>query len=175
MKKTFKVLSSGALAFGMIFSTTAISANLTGNEAEAATEPWYKYTGNTGHDGSFILDQTFLNAVTYSNVTINGYRIYGSYDDFMNHQNTTMMNVYDQNIMKFANGKAVGVKFPVKKGAVSKKQLFDVYGKTKNVAPSDGVSSAVYFYNVADQRIKVSMTDGYVTQYQLGGDIMIHN
>lgn len=139
MRKSSRILSMTFLALAVIIGVMVISSQSAGNEAEAGTdvekektdvqyvEPWYNYWGHTGHDGSFILEEEFVNAAAYQNFTINGYEIDGSREAMEEFGDShTAVEVYDQQVLKYADGKALGVSFPVNKGAVSTADLFAV-------------------------------------------------
>lgn len=184
MRKFPRILSSGALAVGVIFGGTAVADHLATNEAQAAemeqvTEPWYDYSGYTGlagSEGSFFLEQDFINAVADQNFTINGYEIDGSQEAMEEHgTDHHQVEIYDQQILKYAEGKALGVSFPIQKGEVSTQELFEVYGETENTAPSDPDETAYYYYQIEDQNLQFITHDGWVTEVRYGGDLMSHS
>ena len=187
MRKLRHILSTGAFACVVILSTTLavdgadrIEASEVeiGQDVTAVENPWYSYSGYTGynHDGEFILDPYFVNAVAYQNFTVNGYEIDGSKEAMDEYgENHTVVETYDHQILKYADGKAIGVSFPVNSGVVSKEALFDVYGETENAAPSDPDEVAYYNYQIEDQRIQFIVRDGWVTEVRYGGDLMNHS
>jgi hypothetical protein len=188
MRKLRRILSLSAFAFVVTLST-AFTADGFANDVEAAgvgdsgdteaaTEPWYTYNGHTGYnqDGDFILDPLFVDAVKHQNFTINGYQIDGSEAAMNEHgENHQQIDVSDQQVLKYDDGQALGVYFPVNSGAVSKDELFDVYGETDNAAPSDPDEVAYYNYQLNDQRIQFVVRDNWVTEVRYGGDLMNHS
>ena len=188
MRKLPRILSSGALAVGVMLGGTAVADQLANNEAQAedmememeqATEPWYEYTGYTGLEnsqGDFFLEQTFIDAVAYQNFTINGYTIDGSTEAFEEHgENHSMFQVYDQQIMQGEDGTVFGLSFPVQKGEVSTAELFNAYGETENTAPSNPDETAYYYYQIEDQNLQFITHDGWVVEVRYGGDLMSHS
>ncbi|WP_411843862.1 immunodominant staphylococcal antigen IsaB family protein [Salinicoccus sp. HZC-1] len=186
MRKLPRILSSGALAVGVILGGTAVADPLANNEVQAqdmemeqAQEPWYDYSGYTGLEnsqGGFFLEQAFIDAVAYQNFTINGYTIDGSTEAKEEHgENHFMIEVYDQQILQGADGTNFAVSFPVQKGEVSTAELFEVYGETENTAPSDPDETAYYYYQIEDQNLQFITHDGWVTEVRYGGDLMSHS
>ncbi len=186
MRKLPRILSSGALAVGVILGGTAVADQLANNEAQAqdmemeqVQEPWYEYNGYTGLEnsqGDFFLEQTFINAVEYQNFTINGYTIDGSTEAFEEHgENHRMFQVYDQQIMQGYDGTVFAVSFPIQSGEVSTAELFEAYGETENTAPSDPGETAYYYYQIGDQNLQFITYNGWVREVRYGGDLMSHS
>lgn len=188
MRKLRHILCLAAFAFVVSLSTTLAADGFANNveaageagekDTETGTEPWYDYQGHTGYnqDGSFIIDPLFVDAVAYQNFTINGYEIDGSEEALNEHgDDYQTVDVYDQQILKYADGKALGVNFPINSGAVSEAQLFETYGEAENAAPSDSEEVAYYNYQIEDQRLQFIVRDGWVTEVRYGGDLMNHS
>lgn len=167
MKKITKLAISGGIAATALLSMTTTSlTSMEGNTAEAAATPWYKYQGTTGHDGSFILDKNFKNAVMYNNVTINGYHVYTSAENANSYQKYAQpVKVHDQTMMKFDENKAIQAIFPVKKQHISEKQLVSVWGKGNVKTSKNGKS---IYYTLKGNNIKFDLENGYVTNVSLG-------
>lgn len=167
MKNITKLAISGGIAATALLSMTTTSlTSMEGNTAEAAVTPWYKYQGTTGHDGSFILDKNFKNAVMYNNVTINGYHVYASAENANSYQKYAQpVKVHDQTMMKFDKNKAIQAVFPVKKQHISEKQLVSVWGKGNVKTSKNGKS---IYYTLKGNNIKFDLENGYVTNVSLG-------
>ncbi|WP_411848189.1 immunodominant staphylococcal antigen IsaB family protein [Staphylococcus xylosus] len=56
---------AGDIALSTLLGTTTTQFASQCNVAEAAAKIWYNYSGMPGHNGSFILDSNFKNAVKY--------------------------------------------------------------------------------------------------------------
>ncbi|WP_416349794.1 immunodominant staphylococcal antigen IsaB family protein [Mammaliicoccus lentus] len=167
MKKMIKLAISGGIAATVLFSmTTTQLTSIEGNTAEAAVTPWYNYQGTTGHDGRFILDKNFKNAVKYNNVTINGYHVYASAKNANSYQKYTKpVKVHDQTMMKFDKNKAIQAVFPVRKQHISENQLVKVWGKGNVKTSKNGKS---IYYTLKGNNIKFDLQNGYVTKVSLG-------
>ncbi|WP_020008135.1 immunodominant staphylococcal antigen IsaB family protein [Salinicoccus albus] len=178
MKHLTRVFTSALLGITVMLGVTVALDQGSGNEAKANetgtyTEPWYDYQGNTGHDGSFILNEDFINAVENQNFTINGYEIDGSQDTFEAHsENYTPLRTGDQHILKYDDGEALGVSFPVESGEVSQAQLFNAYGEPENTESDPLNDIAFYTYSIGDQNIQFMTRDGFVTEVRYGGNLM---
>ena len=53
MKKFTKVILAGGIALSTLLGTTVTQFASQNNIAEAATKPWYAYSGMTGQNGNF--------------------------------------------------------------------------------------------------------------------------
>ncbi|MFQ3845462.1 hypothetical protein AABD41_13225 [Staphylococcus pseudoxylosus] len=166
MKKFTKVILAGGIALSTLLGTTATQFASQSNVAEAVVKPWYNYTGMTGHNGNFILDSNFKNAVKHNNVKINGYHIYADTQSALSYQKYSKeVKVHEQKMMKFATNKAIQTKFPVKKNHISQKQLTKVWGEGKVVNTGKGQS---IYYTLNGNNIKFDIQNGYVTEVTLG-------
>lgn len=169
------LMTAGLATDGFGENVEAAEVVKIGEDVEAVSEPWYNYAGHTGYnqDGAFILDPYFVNAVAYQNFTINGYTIDGSEETFNEYADDFVnVEVYDQLIMKYADSEALGVNFPVNEGAVSKSELFDVYGETENAAPTKDGDKAFYNYQIEDQHIQFVVENGWVIEVRYFGDLL---
>ncbi|MGI2315579.1 immunodominant staphylococcal antigen IsaB family protein, partial [Staphylococcus cohnii] len=76
MNKVSKIMLSCGLVFSTAVGAAAIDSHQ--SQTQAAETPYYNYTGYTSANSEFILDQDFINAIKYGNLTINGYKITNS-------------------------------------------------------------------------------------------------
>lgn len=178
MKNVARVFTSAFLGMAVLLDITVALDQGSGKEAQASetdtyTEPWYDYQGNTGYDGSFILDEDFINAVEHQNFSINGYEIDGSQEAFYEHgENYTPVRMNNQSVLQYDEGEALGVSFPVNPGEVSVEQLTEAYGEAENIESDELNDIAFYTYSIGDQNIQFMTRDGFVTEVRYGGNLM---
>ncbi|MBW0764035.1 hypothetical protein MXL97_08145 [Mammaliicoccus fleurettii] len=169
MNKVAKLTIATGISIGTMFGVVNIPSQ-DGNDVEAATTPYYKYQGNTGHDGSFILDSTFINALVYKNVTMNGHRIVQPQSN--DGETFKNMNSYDQTFY-FGNNHndnyAASVKFPVKQKHISKSQIMNVYGNDYTIEETSNGKN--YRFIVEGNLIIFTIVDNYVTNVNIGEDL----
>lgn len=123
-----KVIAATGVTLTLALGTSVLPANNdAGNEAQAATQPYYNYTGYTAYDSSFFVDPNFVRAVKYHNVTFNGYKIQGQHQAVPN--STKNIQVYDQLIaINKETNNAVSASFPINQGQVSRQAIENAYG-----------------------------------------------
>ncbi|MFQ3903015.1 hypothetical protein AB3456_12420 [Staphylococcus pseudoxylosus] len=115
--------------------------------------PWYNYDGYTTHDASFPVDDDFVQALKYDNVTINGYKVDpDAYKEF-NHSKMlydTMINFNEQD-------EVVLLRFATKPDTISKTEFKNAHQSNDILAegetPGDVGSFVRYetnesYYNV---------------------------
>ncbi|CAL29329.1 immunodominant staphylococcal antigen IsaB family protein [Staphylococcus carnosus] len=123
-----KVIAATGVTLTLALSASVLPANNdAGNEAHAATQPYYNYTGYTANDSSFFVDPNFVRAVKYHNVTFNGYKIQGQHQAVPN--STKNIQVYDQLIaINKETNNAVSASFPINQGQISREAIENAYG-----------------------------------------------
>ena len=123
-----KVIAATGVTLTLALGTSVLPANNeAGNEAHAATQPYYNYTGYTSYDSKFLIDPDFVNALKYNNVTFNGYQ-FSSQKEY-NSSPMKGVKVYDQTIgINQQTNKVVQISFALKQGQVSKQDVIDAYG-----------------------------------------------
>ncbi|MEK4843481.1 hypothetical protein ACUXAH_001625 [Staphylococcus cohnii] len=105
------------------------------------------------------MDQDFINAIKYGNLTINGYKITNS-----DAETAEMVDIYDQSFRKTGENKTDAVTFDLDGKSVSKNDLLTVYGPSD---VTDTPAGHMYERNYNDTSIKFYVNDGYVTKVQI--------
>lgn len=169
MNKLTKLTIATGISFGTIFGIVDFPGQ-DSHEVEAATTPYYTYKGYTGHDGSFILDSAFINALVYKNVTMNNYRIVQpqSYEGNIYTHRTS----YDQTFYfggKYEEEYAASAKFPVKKHHISKAQILKAYGNDYTIEETSNGDE--YRFLVGGNLIIFTIDDNYVTTVNIGENL----
>lgn len=72
MNTIAKHLSAVTVASTVLLTGIGIESSLESNEAHAATTPYYTYKGDISKNPSVLLNDQFVKAAKYNNVTING-------------------------------------------------------------------------------------------------------
>lgn len=169
MNKSLKIFIATSISLGGLFGTINFNHSDTGI-VHAETTPYYKYKGNTGHDGRFVLDSTFINAIKYKGVEMNGYKIVQPQSDDGNNYNHK--KAYDQHFYLSKSSQlnyAASVKFPVKRHHISKSQLLKAYGNNYTIEESGNKTN--YKFLVGSNIIIFTIEDNYVTTVNIGEDI----
>nr|WP_263314719.1 hypothetical protein [Mammaliicoccus sp. Marseille-Q6498] len=169
MNKMTKLTVATGISIGALFGTVGISDGQS-NTAEAAVTPYYNYSGYTGYDGSFVLDSTFINALAYKNVTMNGTRIVQPQSD--EGAPYIKKKVYDQTFFFHKDNNssyALSVKFPVKKNNISKAQMIKAYGNNYNIEETS--HGKEYRYPVGFNLIIFTVVDDHVTEVNIGENL----
>ncbi|WIL69101.1 MULTISPECIES: immunodominant staphylococcal antigen IsaB family protein [Staphylococcus] len=157
MNKVSKIMLSCSLVFSTAVGVAAIDSHQ--SQTQAAETPYYNYTGYTSANSEFILDQDFINAIKYGNLTINGYKITNS-----DAETAEMVDIYDQSFRKTGENKADAVTFDLDGKSVSKNDLLTVYGPSD---VTDTPAGHMYERNYNGTSIKFYVNDGYVTKVQI--------
>ncbi|WP_411847954.1 immunodominant staphylococcal antigen IsaB family protein [Staphylococcus pseudoxylosus] len=118
-----------------------------------AETPWYNYDGYTTQDASFPVDDDFVQALKYDNVTINGYKV--DPDAYKEFDHSKML--YDTTINFNEQDEVVLVKFDTKPDTISKTEFKHAHQSndilTEGETPGDVGSFVRYetnksYYNV---------------------------
>ncbi|MFC3611915.1 immunodominant antigen B [Staphylococcus piscifermentans] len=150
-----KVIAATGVTLTLALGTSVLPANNeAGNEAHAATQPYYNYTGYTSYDSSFLLDPNFINALKYNNFTINGYHMDFSPPSFATQDIMYRETQYDQYYSLLSSSETpYHVHFDAKPGQISKQDIINAYGL--NYTENDG-KSMVYNLNEAEIIFEIS-------------------
>ncbi|MER2035778.1 MULTISPECIES: immunodominant staphylococcal antigen IsaB family protein [Mammaliicoccus] len=169
MNKVAKLTIATSISIGTIFGIIDIPSQ-NGNDVEAATTPYYQFKGYTGYDGSFILDSTFINALEYKNITMNGFRVVQPQSN--DGGAFTHRTSYDQTFYfgdKHESEYAASVKFPVKKKHITQSQIINAYGNDYTIEETSNGKN--YRFIVGGNIIIFTMDDNYVTEVNIGEDL----
>ncbi|APR59757.1 hypothetical protein BTZ13_00405 [Staphylococcus condimenti] len=170
-----KVIAATGVTLTLALGTSVLPANNDAdNEAQAATQPYYNYTGYTAYDSSFVLDPYFVKAIQIGNVTLNGYKIQGE------HQATTVdkesVSVYDQKItLNPKTNRAINAAFPVKSGQISKQDIINAYGTNYNFLksyPDDPDGTGIMKYEFDGSSVSFNFSNGYLTSVGINGGVL---
>lgn len=129
-----------------IASTLLLGAAPAVHHAEAATQPYYQWKGQTGYSYQFLLDSNFKKALLNDNVTVNGMKVTTNLknDDIREglnafdalHSNKKydkryVTKKYDTVGYKTAKGKYFFIELPIQHGKLSMKQFDKAYASYK--------------------------------------------
>ena len=154
-----KVIAATGVTLTLALGTSVLPANNeAGNEAHAATQPYYNYTGYTSYDSSFLLDPNFINALKYNNFTINGYHM-----DFTAapsvKEDTYHEAEYDQHYHLLSPSETpYHIHFDAKPGQISRQDIINAYGSNYTELGEESLS-----YNLNNTEITFGITNGTVT------------
>ncbi|HEE8909342.1 immunodominant staphylococcal antigen IsaB family protein [Staphylococcus argenteus] len=121
MSRVSKVFLATTLTIGTFIGISTVNDSI--QTAQATEKPYYTYHGYIGKNPSFLIDRTFINALKYDNVTINGVKLKKT-------TSATKIEKFDQ-IFKgvSSNGKEANqVQFLIKND-LSLKSIQKAYGK----------------------------------------------
>lgn len=160
MNKMSKIMLSCGLVFSTAIGAVAIDSHQP--QTQASETPYYNYTGYTSADSNFILDQDFINAIKYDNLTINGYKI-----DKGSSNTGETVDIYDQSFHKVGKNKADSVTFALDGKTVSKGDLLTVYGPS-DVTHTPAGNVYKRYYN--GTLVQFYVNNGYVTKVQINAE-----
>ncbi|AYU54146.1 immunodominant staphylococcal antigen IsaB family protein [Staphylococcus debuckii] len=173
-----KVIAATGVTLTLALGTSVLPANNdAGNEAHAATQPYYNYTGYTAYDTSFVLDSNFVRALQHGNVTLNGYKIQGEHQATNNdNDNNESVKVYDQKmIINPKTNRAITAAFPAKSGQISKQDVINAYGSNYNFVkhyPNDPDNTGIMKYEFDGSTVNFNFTNGYLTSVGINGGVL---
>ncbi|OFP02925.1 hypothetical protein [Staphylococcus sp. HMSC065E08] len=170
-----KVIAATGVTLTLALGTSVLPANNdAGNEAHAATQPYYNYTGYTSYDSSFVLDPYFVKAVQIGNVTLNGYKI--QKENQVTPEFIELERVYDQNIgVNSETKRAVRAAFPVKAGQISKQDIINAYGTNDSFLkayPDDPDDTGSMRYEFDGSAVNFKFSNGYLTSVSINGGVL---
>ena len=170
-----KVIAATGVTLTLALGTSVLPANNeAGNEAHAATQPYYNYTGYTSYDSSFVLDPNFVRALQYGNVTLNGYKI--QKENQISPKSGENTRVYDQTIViNSETRRAVAAAFPVKAGQISKQDIINAYGSYTGFLkahPTDPDGTGIMRYEFDGSAVNFYFSNGYLTSVSINGGVL---
>ncbi|PNZ99489.1 hypothetical protein CD133_06275 [Staphylococcus massiliensis CCUG 55927] len=180
MKKMIKVVAATGIAFSSLFATGMTFNNDAHAQDTQSVTPWYEYNGNAGNNAGFLVDQDFVRAVKYNNVTLNGYKLnLGAYN--VEETSSKFDSKYDQQFLFFDKDKRPdGTTIVLDEGQLTKKDVFKAYGTNYEFTPAyhtpDGDAYKVngtYTYNLNGNNVSFRITNGNVEVVGLGSTVWV--
>ncbi|WP_436862464.1 immunodominant staphylococcal antigen IsaB family protein [Staphylococcus caeli] len=168
MNKIAKTFVAGSIVLGTALGVSVSNVDVSQNETQAATTPYYHYDGYAGNNPSFLLNGQFKNGVKYNNVTFNGVKISSKTTG-----NTTIKK-YDQAFSGYSkkHKTASNVNIPITRN-LTYSQVKKAYGSElhKMKEPEKkSKGSGVYYYKPSQEGAAVyfEMTNSKVTEVNIG-------
>lgn len=113
---TVTTLVFGTSAYGIAEQNVAQAQETSGVDAKSQ-EPYYKYVEHTTYNSDFVLSSDFIQALTYDNVTMNGYKVNTPSEDA---QVQYSKKVYETEAEFDKRDRLIYVKFGVQHGQIAK-------------------------------------------------------
>lgn len=168
MNKIPKTFVAGSIVLGTALGVSVSNVDVSQNEAQAATTPYYHYDGYAGNNPSFLLNGQFKNGVKYNNVTFNGVKISSKTTG-----NTTIKK-YDQTFSGYSKKHKTtsNVNIPIT-GNLTYSQVKKAYGSElhkMNEPEKKPKGTGVYYFKPSQEvpTVFFEMTNGKVTEVNIG-------